>query len=360
VKFYFFLAVLFFLNSVIIFGQSPVIKVPLKVEAVSKTTATSTGASLDFENKQVVVKVGGQPLKIERSLDKSETFIVTLDKNNPFSIESGEKKTFSQKTKSKSGVEISREFIISSSRNQERKTDNFYIKANYTATGLFQNKRCKIPIGLVDFDTDGDFSNDFNRGSNLGLDQNNDGKFYGKGEWLFSDMIVDLCGKNYLISKIAPDGSYLSLKQTNLQNVKLYQESPKFNFTFVGGKNLSSDILKGKPFLVDFWATWCGICLAKMPEVKQLEGKLPIIYFNTDIIKRKTDALNLIDKLSIKENSTLRFYTSADNFYKSYQRFYPGLPFYVLIDGDGRFRYGGGGGEDLKELKSELTKLGIN
>lgn len=355
--------------STSVFAQSQVIKVPLKIENGKKSFAFTWSKELAFDKQQLVTKIQtGEFMKIERSTEKENLFIVTIDKisqnkfskDEKFEIGIDDNKTFTRQIVFKSGKSAFREFEFTSKRDQDKKVDYFYIRANYSAIGIFRVKTCKIPLSLVDLISDGDFTTDVTAGSNLGIDRNNDGKFWGVGEWLFSDMIVDLCGKNYLISNIAQDGSSLSLKRTNLQNVKLYQKSPDFNFTLVNDKNFSSASLKGKPYLIDFWATWCGICITKMPEIKELEGKLPIIFFNTDTIKRKPDALKLIDKMNIKEISVLRFSPNADNFYKSYQRFYLGLPFYVLIDGEGRFRYGGNGGEDLKELKSELKKLGIN
>lgn len=363
------LAFLLLINSISLTAQNQVIKIPLKIEAGKVFPGFVRGVTLNFDENEIVTDTPtGETIKIKRSSEKKDTFTVTIKKNiqssssllESFEVGVDDQKKFTQKLLLQNQKPLPLEFIFISERKPERKLDVFYVKANYSLGGLFQSKGCNIPFSLFDLIPDGNLSNDFRQGSNLGIDRNGDGKIYGKGEWLFSDSIVDLCGKNYLISKIAQDRSYLSLKQTNLQNVKLFQESPKFNFNFVNSKNLSSESLKGKPYLVDFWATWCSACLAKMPEVKQLEGKLPIIYFNTDTISRKTDALNLIEKLNIKETSVLKFSTGADNFYKSYQRVYPGLPFYVLIDGEGRFRYGGGGGEDLKELKFELKNLGIN
>jgi hypothetical protein len=88
-----------------------------------------------------------------------------------------------------------------------------------------------------------------------------------------------------------------------------------------------------------------------------LEKTLPVIYFNTDVVERKQLALELINKLGILETSVLKSSPNAGNFYKSYQRYYSGMPFYVLIDGEGKFRYGGGGGDDLKELKGKIAEL---
>jgi thiol-disulfide isomerase/thioredoxin len=41
----------------------------------------------------------------------------------------------------------------------------------------------------------------------------------------------------------------------------------------VTGKKVSVADLKGKVIVVDFWATWCGPCIAEMPHMKELYAK---------------------------------------------------------------------------------------
>lgn len=42
---------------------------------------------------------------------------------------------------------------------------------------------------------------------------------------------------------------------------------------FINGDAVTLDQLKGKVVLLDFWATWCGPCIAAIPHTNELQAK---------------------------------------------------------------------------------------
>ena len=62
---------------------------------------------------------------------------------------------------------------------------------------------------------------------------------------------------------------------------------PDFALSDPAGKKLTSADLKGKPVLINLWATWCGPCVLEMPMLDQLAGadggKLRVVTISEDL-----------------------------------------------------------------------------
>ncbi len=49
--------------------------------------------------------------------------------------------------------------------------------------------------------------------------------------------------------------------------------APPFRLERFGGGSISSSELRGKVVMLDFWATWCGPCIAEMPTLLKLASE---------------------------------------------------------------------------------------
>ncbi|MDR3007090.1 MAG: TlpA family protein disulfide reductase [Sphingobacterium sp.] len=125
-------------------------------------------------------------------------------------------------------------------------------------------------------------------------------------------------------------------------------------------KGIMDDILlsnKRKVIYIDFWATWCAPCLSEFPNSKQIEAyfhnkDVSFVYLclDSDFDKYKA-TISRYDLggqhyfLSAKQSSAIRELFNAN-----------GIPFYILIDKDGRILETGNHLRPLS-VKDQINKL---
>jgi len=139
-----------------------------------------------------------------------------------------------------------------------------------------------------------------------------------------------------------------------LVNVML---APGFSVKSIAGDEISLESLKGKIVLLDFWATWCGPCMAEMPAVKEIWKKYHGDQFVIVGISLDRDR-GALDRYLSKEGINWPQVYDGAGFQSKVSRLYGvnGIPHTVLIDQEGAVRAVGLRGSSLSSKIGELIK----
>jgi thiol-disulfide isomerase/thioredoxin len=133
------------------------------------------------------------------------------------------------------------------------------------------------------------------------------------------------------------------------------EPAPALKLKSEDGKVVALDSFRGKPVLLDFWATWCGPCVAALPQLAQIYRKAKDKGLVLLTVDQDEEANTAAEFLAKKGYAWRNFHDKDGEIEKPVGR--SGIPRTMLVDAQGKIAYDAEG-MDEDELRKEIAKLG--
>jgi cytochrome c biogenesis protein CcmG/thiol:disulfide interchange protein DsbE len=141
-----------------------------------------------------------------------------------------------------------------------------------------------------------------------------------------------------------------------LQGLSKSIPAPDFKLEALDGSSLNLADLRGRPVLINFWATWCGPCQQEMPLIQQYYQKynsdLVVLAVNSD--EPKADVQAFVTNLNLTFPVLLDPGMKVEDLYQV-----RAFPTTFFVDKSGTIRYQHIGTLDEGQLVQYLAQLGV-
>ena len=128
-----------------------------------------------------------------------------------------------------------------------------------------------------------------------------------------------------------------AFEQMGIVKPKSVKQAPGFTLPDINGNIVRLKDFRGKPVLLNFWATWCNTCKEEMPSMERLYQRLKREGF--EIIAISIDRRNEYRVRENVKNWGVTFPILLDQSQKTRKRYFiMGLPTSYLIDAEGKLR----------------------
>jgi peroxiredoxin len=253
-------------------------------------------------------------------------------------------------------------YVIGYSRSEDhgKLKESISWRSDYLAEGTLRMPGCNVNIAVWDFNGDGIFDRKDTQATTIEMDLNGDERF-GPGEYTFMSAIVPVCGKDVQVAELDPSGNSITFEIAPNHPIKVGAPVPHFSVPETDGKVLRSADMRGEVTVLDFWASWCAICVAKMGEVETLaqqhSADARFYGINVDEPAALSKAKRIVVEKGISYPQVMRGQGSQDPLWRQFGSVGSNdltTPLYVVINRIGTIAYAGSGGTDLADLRQAL------
>lgn len=117
--------------------------------------------------------------------------------------------------------------------------------------------------------------------------------------------------------------------------LKPAEAAPVVSFKAIDGKTIDLQKLQGKPVLISFWATSCGLCLSELDDLIKLHNQYQQQGYTTIAVSLSYDSLPAIKQMQQQRNLPYPLVYDKDGKYAEAFGGVQMTPTHFLIDSDG-------------------------
>jgi len=171
---------------------------------------------------------------------------------------------------------------------------------------------------------------------------------------------IEMLGK--VITGVPADTARFAVFKERLEYAKLTTVgAPLINLEMEDANgttvNLTDIVPRGKFVLVDFWASWCGMCLYAMPRIRELEeqygSNFTVIAVSCD--KDLEAWRGAVERKNMPWPQYVLTKQGYDDFFYKYQ-VRNGVPYYTMIAPDGKVMKAPSGPDEIKQILEHYCK----
>jgi thiol-disulfide isomerase/thioredoxin len=133
------------------------------------------------------------------------------------------------------------------------------------------------------------------------------------------------------------------------------QAAPGVSFTAADGSKVALASYRGKPLLLDLWATWCGPCLASLPALNRIYMDARNMGVAVVTVDQDSAAEDATEYLARHDYSWTNYHDAGFKISTAFKDV--GIPLTILIDGRGKIVYYATGGDETA-VRQAIAALG--